>query len=100
MKFTVEEFFDKLPLPANEKCKEGVFDVEALKKGNVSLVFFSPRSTNHQTFHDEDEFYFIAQGSANLIIETEQYACEAGDAFYVPAQVPHHFENFSKNFAV
>ena len=28
MEFRVEEFLSKLPLPANEKWKEGVWDVE------------------------------------------------------------------------
>ena len=40
MKFTVAEMLAKLPLPANEKWKEGVWDVEPFRKGNASLVFF------------------------------------------------------------
>ena len=86
MKFTIDEFLEKLPLPANEKWKNGVFDVEPLKKGNVTLVFFAPRGTDYQTFHDEDEFYFIARGSGELIIESEKFKCESGDAFFVPRQ--------------
>ena len=31
MKFPIEEMLAKLPLPANEKWKEGVWDVEPLK---------------------------------------------------------------------
>lgn len=99
MKFRVEEFLSKLPLPANEKWKEGVWDIEPFKKGNVSLVFFAPRETDYQTFHEEDEFYFIVRGNADLIIDKERFTCEIGDAFFVSAKTPHHFENFTGDFA-
>lgn len=99
MKFTAREFLEKLPLPANEKWKDGVFDVEPFQKENVTLVFFAPRGTDYQTFHEEDEFYFIARGSGVLVIENERFDCEMGDAFFVPAMKIHHFENFTDDFA-
>lgn len=99
MKFTVEEFLAKQPLPANEKWKDGVWDVEAFRKGNVSLIFFAPKAVDYQTFHEEDEFYFIVKGKGELIIEKERFVCEVGDAFFVPAKVSHRFENFSDDFA-
>jgi mannose-6-phosphate isomerase-like protein (cupin superfamily) len=99
MKFSIEEMLPKLPLPANEKWKDGVWDVEAFKKGAVSLVFFAPNKIDYQTFHDEDEFYFIARGKGEIVIEGERFACETGDAFFVAAKVPHRFENFSDDFA-
>ena len=99
MKFTIDEFLEKLPLPANEKWKDGVFDIEPFKKGNVTLVFFAPRGTDYQTFHEEDEFYFIVRGSGVLVIEYERFDCEPGDAFFVPANKGHHFENFTDDFA-
>ena len=99
MKFSPKEFLAKLPQPANEKWKDGVFDIEPFKKGNVSLVFFAPRGTDYQTFHDEDEFYFIAKGSGEILIEEERFSFEAGDVFFVPAKIPHHFENFTDDFA-
>ncbi len=99
MKFTTREFLEKLPLPANEKWKDGVFDVEPFKKGNVTLVFFAPRGTDYQTFHEQDEFYFIVRGSGVLVIENERFDCNTGDAFFVPAKKAHHFENFSDDFA-
>ena len=99
MKFTVEEFLPKLPLPADKKWKEGVWDIEPFRKGNVSLVFFAPSGTDYQTFHDEDEFYFIGRGRGELIIDGETFGCEVGDAFFVPAKLSHHFENFTNDFA-
>ncbi|MEO6655015.1 MAG: cupin domain-containing protein [Pyrinomonadaceae bacterium] len=99
MKFTVDDLLAKLPLAANEKWKQGVWDLEPFRKGNVSLVFFAPSGTDYQTFHDQNEFYFIARGTGELVIEGETNAFEAGDVFFVPANVPHHFENFSNDFA-
>ena len=99
MKFTAQEFLAKLPLPATKKWKEGVWDIEPFRKGNVSLVFFAPSGTDYQTFHETDEFYFIVRGSGEIIIDDEIFACEIGDAFFVPAKISHHFENFTDDFA-
>ena len=99
MKFTIDEMLEKLPLPADEKWIDGVWDIEPIKKGHTKLVFFAPRGKDYQTFHDEDEFYFIARGKGELVIDSKKFSCEAGDSFFVPAKVPHHFENFSDDFA-
>lgn len=99
MKFSPKEMFAKLPLPANEKWKDGVWDVECFRQGNVSLIYFAPKITDHQTFHEEDEFYFIVSGKGELIIDNERFSCESGDAFFVPKLVQHRFENFTEDFA-
>jgi len=39
MKFTIDEFLSKLPLPADEKWKDGVWDIEALRKRMVRSCF-------------------------------------------------------------
>ncbi len=99
MKFTIEEFLGKLPLSATEKWTEGLWDIEPFEKNGVKLVFFAPRGIDHQTFHDEDEFYFISRGSGRLVIAHETFEFRAGDVFFVAAKVPHHFEEFTEDFA-
>ena len=99
MKFTIEEFLAKLPLPGNEKWKEGVWDLEPFEKDGVRLVFFAPRGTDYQTSHKEDEFYFIARGSAKLVIGNDKFDCAAGDVFFVERNIQHHFEEISNDFA-
>ncbi len=99
MKFTIDEFMAKLPLPATEKWKDGFWDVEPFEKNGISLIFFAPSRTDYQTFHDEDEFYFIARGSGKIVIGEETLSFEAGDAFFVEANVPHHFVDFTDDFA-
>ena len=99
MKFTVDEFLEKLPLAANDKWLDGVWDVEPFERSGVTLVFFAPRGTDHQSVHDRDEFYFIARGTGILVIDGEMNDVEAGNAFFVAAGVPHRFENFSPDLA-
>lgn len=99
MKFTIDQLLARLPLPANEKWKEGVWDLEPFEKRGVRLVFFAPRGTDYQTLHEEDEFYFIARGTGRLVIDEESFECRAGDAFFVAAKIPHRFEDFSEDFA-
>lgn len=99
MKFTVDEMLAHLPLPATEKWKDGVWDIEPFEKAGVKLVFFAPRGTDYQTFHDKDEFYFIASGSGEILIGAERFAFKPGDTFFVAAKVEHRFENFTDDFA-
>ncbi len=98
MKFTTAEFLAKLPLPANEKWTDGVWDVEPHEKNGVRLVFFAPRPVDRQTTHDEDEYYFIASGSGEIVIGDERFDFTVGDAFFVPAGAFHRFENFTDDF--
>ncbi|NNF00904.1 MAG: cupin domain-containing protein [Pyrinomonadaceae bacterium] len=99
MKYTIDEMMGQLPLPPNEKWKDGVWDLEILSKGNVRLEFFAPKGVDYQTYHDEDEFYFIVRGSGDIIIGEETFPFETGDALFVPARIKHHFENFTDDLA-
>jgi len=99
MKFTVEEFLEKLPLPATEKWKDGVWDIEPFSKDGVALVFFAPRSIDYQTSHEKDEFYFVVRGRAELVLDNERISCSRGDALFVEADREHHFENLADDFA-
>ena len=99
MKFTVEQFRAQLPLPATDRWKDGVWDLEPLVQDRVRLVFFAPQGTDYQTSHEEDEFYFIARGTGKIVIGDDSFDFTEGDAFFVAATVPHHFEQFSADFA-
>jgi len=99
MKFTVDEMLARLPLPATEKWKDGVWDLEPFEKGSVRLVFFAPRGVDYQTAHEKDEFYFIVRGSGELLIGDKRHRCASGDVFFVAAGVDHRFENFSDDLA-
>jgi len=99
MKFTVEEMLAKLPGEANHKWTEGTWDIEPFEKAGARLVFFAPRGVDHQTFHEEDEFYFIVRGSGEIVVAGERQAFKPGDVFYIEKMVEHRFEKFSDDFA-
>jgi mannose-6-phosphate isomerase-like protein (cupin superfamily) len=99
MKFASQDFLAKLPQPANEKWKEGVWFTNVFTKGDFELEFFAPRGRDYQTPHDKDEIYIIVRGAADLIHESEIVSCRPGDAVFVAAGESHHFENISDDFA-
>jgi mannose-6-phosphate isomerase-like protein (cupin superfamily) len=99
MKFTIDELHARLPLPADEKWKDGVWFTNAFAKGDFELEFFAPRGLDYQTPHDKEEFYIIVGGTADLIKTGEAINCRTGDALFVAAGEEHHFENISEDFA-
>ncbi len=99
MKFAIDDLLAKLPLPATEQWKDGVWDIEPFEKAGIKLVFFAPRGRDYQTAHDEDEFYFIVRGSGEIVIDGEPSTVKIGDVVFVEARVPHRFENFTDDFA-
>ncbi len=99
MKASLNELKTKLPLPATEKWKEGVWDIEALAHGTMSVIYFAPRGNDYQTTHEQDEIYFVIAGSATFNRNGEPIPCEVGDVLFVPAEMPHKFETISDDFA-
>lgn len=91
MKFNPDIFLQKLPLPANEKWKEGVWDIEVFKHGSLLLEVFAPVGKDYQTSHDQDELYFIIEGSGKFEIEGEIFDFEPGNVLFVPAGKRHRF---------
>lgn len=95
MKFSATENFAKLPLPSTEKWPLGVFDVETFRHGSMSLIFFAPQIKDFQTCHDQDELYFVLDGSGILQIESDNFPFSKGDALFVKAGAQHRFLEFS-----
>lgn len=99
MKFSAEELLAQLPLPANEKWKDGVPFLGVFSLGNFELEFFAPRGKDYQTPHEKDEIYLIITGEGDFVKAGERMKFKAGDAIYVEAGIEHRFENFSEDFA-
>ena len=91
MKFSPHEYLGLLPLPANKTWKEGVWDIEVFKHGSLLLEIFAPEVKDYQTSHDQDELYFIIEGSGNFEVEDEIYTFAPGDVLFVPAGKRHRF---------
>ncbi len=95
MKISLQENLAQLPLPATEKWPEGVFDIEALTHGSMSLLLFAPKGYDYQTPHEQDELYFVCEGHGVLEIEGKPFSFDQGDVLFVAARKQHRFTSFS-----
>jgi mannose-6-phosphate isomerase-like protein (cupin superfamily) len=100
MKISIHDFLQKLPLPATPKWPEGVWDIEALRHGTMSLLLFAPTGKDYQTAHEQDEIYIVVKGSGTFIKNEFRYKFSEGDALFVPAGTDHHFEDFSDDLTM
>ena len=96
-RISLADTLSKLPLPATDRWPEGVWDVEALAHGSMSVVLFAPRGRDYQSTHTRDELYIVVEGSGVLLVEDKPYPFVAGDVLFVPANTVHRFEQFSKD---
>jgi mannose-6-phosphate isomerase-like protein (cupin superfamily) len=100
MRISLADTLTGLPLPATEKWPGGVWDVEAFRHGTMSLVLFTPEGTDHQTPHDHDELYVVAEGSGILEVASEPLPFAVGDVLFVPAEREHRFVEFTPGLKV
>ena len=68
--------------------------------GTLSVEIFAPRGADTQQPHSRDEVYVVARGRGEFVNDGARQQVSAGDFLFVPARVPHRFENFSDDFAV
>lgn len=66
----------------------------------ISVELYAPVGADLQQPHDRDELYIIATGAGTFRRGDEVVRFAAGDLLYVPAHVPHRFEEFSEDFKV
>lgn len=81
-----------LPVP------EGQRSVEVLSHGTMVVKYYAPRGTDEQTPHTRDELYVIARGSGTFVNGDRRHPFSSGDVLFVPARVPHRFEDFTDDF--
>lgn len=89
--FPLDDTRRLLPLPATSAWPSGVWDTEVLRRGDVSLSLFTPRGSDHQSVHEQDEVYLVITGSGTLRCGKVDHVFAAGDALYVAAGQEHHF---------
>ncbi|MGD2102093.1 MAG: cupin domain-containing protein [Acidimicrobiia bacterium] len=73
---------------------------EVVRRGALSAGLYAPHETDEQDAHDEDEFYVVLNGSGFFVVGEEREPFGPGDLLYVEAGTAHHFESFTKDFAV
>ena len=68
------------------------------KRGDFSAELFAPQDVDTQQPHQQDEVYIVASGSGLFLRGEERVSFVQGDFLFVPAGVPHRFEQFTKDF--
>jgi mannose-6-phosphate isomerase-like protein (cupin superfamily) len=99
MRVRLSDVMAKLPLPATESWPEGVWDVEAMARGTMSVILFTPRGKDYQTKHAQDELYIVMQGSGVLLVEDVRMEFGTGDVLFVAAGKMHRFVEFTEDLA-
>jgi len=85
----------QLPLPATPTWPEGVWDKTLFEHGTMSVIVFTPRGSDYQTKHAQDELYIVIKGSGTLIIADMPHTFCEGDVLFVPAEKQHRFVDFT-----
>ena len=98
MKVSLASLLASLPRPATAAWPQGEPFATAIEHGTMSLEVFAPRGEDTQQPHSQDELYFVAGGSAIFLHAGERLRVTTGDALFVPAGDPHHFEQMSADF--
>lgn len=95
MHISLSEWRARLPLPATGSWPQGVWDVEAMAHGTMSVILFTPRGKDYQTSHAQDEIYVVMKGSGILDIAGKPHPFIAGDVLFVAAGTLHRFTEFT-----
>jgi mannose-6-phosphate isomerase-like protein (cupin superfamily) len=90
----LDEAMTRLPGPNGERF------AEVLKHGTLSVEVYAPRGSDPQQPHTRDELYVVMRGSGEFLNGDAREAFGPGDVLFVPAFVPHRFENFTADLAV
>ncbi|HWJ28047.1 MAG TPA: cupin domain-containing protein [Flavisolibacter sp.] len=70
-----------------------------MEYGTMQLEYYAPRDKDHQSPHKKDELYVIVSGSGYINRSGTREEFGAGDVVFVPAGMPHRFEDFTNDFA-
>lgn len=92
-RFTVAEMQARLPASGGQR-----FAI-ALERGELQVEFYVPHRVDHQKPHDRDECYVVVQGEGRFVMGDETVPFRPGDFLFVPAGMPHRFEDFGDAMA-
>ena len=73
---------------------------KVLEHGSLLVEIYAPRGRDPQQPHTRDEAYVVVGGSGEFVNGDARHAFAPGDFLFVPAGVPHRFENFTEDLVV
>jgi mannose-6-phosphate isomerase-like protein (cupin superfamily) len=84
----------RLPTPDGKRF------VNLFNHGSLQVELYAPRGTDPQQPHSRDEIYVVARGHGIFLEGDRRIAFEPGDFLFVPARIPHRFEQFSDDLTL
>jgi mannose-6-phosphate isomerase-like protein (cupin superfamily) len=94
MHLPLDQAESRLPTPDGKRF------VELLTHGSLTIELYAPRGKDLQQPHERDEVYVVAKGSGTFLDGETRTRFGPGDVLFVPARVPHRFEDFSDDLVV
>lgn len=79
---------------------EGEFFSVCMRRGNWTLELYEPAHKDEQEPHKQDECYVVLEGSGVFVMGDERVRFSPGDMIFVPAGLPHRFEEFGERMRV
>jgi mannose-6-phosphate isomerase-like protein (cupin superfamily) len=73
--------------------------VELFRHGTLAVEYYAPEGVDLQQPHTRDEVYVVVSGTGAFVNGDRRHPFEPGQVLFVPAGVPHRFEDFSEDFA-
>lgn len=92
--WTVEDALGRIPGSRGERF------VELFRRGTLSIELYAPSGNDPQEPHRQDEVYMVVQGQGMFRNGETLQPFGPGDVLFVPAGVPHRFEDFTEGLAV
>ena len=77
----------------------GAAYAELFGHGTLSVEVYAPRGEDNQEPHSRDELYVVISGRGEFVYGERRSPFGSGDLIFVPARLPHRFENFTIDFA-
>ncbi len=92
MKLTTKEALKKLE-------EQNAPFVSLFKHGTLRVEIYKPDKVDLQQPHSRDEVYVVIAGTGTFINGNTVTSFAPGDFLFVPAGVPHKFQDFTEDFA-
>ena len=94
IRLTPDDLLARLP------TSEGQRFVSAFGHGTLAVELYAPRGTDPQKPHTRDEVYVVVSGKGTFVHGERRDPFGPGDFLFVPAGLPHRFEDFTDDLAV
>ena len=87
-----------------EEVRAGIPEGEqfsiCMRRGNWTLELYEPKNKDEQKPHKQDECYVVLEGTGVFVMGDERMRFGPGDMIFVPAGLPHRFEDFGERISV